>query len=31
MSVYPTELVAKAEFELRTFERVSQETGANHE
>lgn len=24
---YPTELVAKAEFELRVFERVSQETG----
>lgn len=27
MSIYPTELIAKAEFELRTFERVSQETG----
>lgn len=27
MSIYPTELIAKAEFEMRTFERVSQETG----
>jgi hypothetical protein len=27
MSIYPTELIAKAEFEMRIFERVSQETG----